>query len=149
MTRCAPTVQLITSGDPAPAPRPLSVLVVEDVADTAEALAFLLRLWGYAVRVARDGAEGLAAALADPPDVVLSDIGLPKLNGYELVRKLRQLPVCPLLVAITGYSQPADRERAARAGFDHYFVKPVDPDVLFKLLADHVGRLGGGRTGDP
>jgi CheY-like chemotaxis protein len=121
--------------------RPLCVLVVEDMAETAETLAFLLRLWGYQVRLAFDGEEGLAAALADPPDVVLSDIGLPRINGYELAERLSTLPRKPLLVAITGYSRPEDRERSARAGFDYHFVKPVDPNVLARLLAAHAGNL--------
>jgi CheY-like chemotaxis protein len=131
----APTVRLDPPEPHAPNPRTLSVLVVEDMADTAETIAFLLRLWGYKVQVAFDGEAGLAAALADPPDVVLSDVGLPQMNGYELAERLSALPRKPLLVAITGYSQQADRERAVRAGYDYFFVKPMEPDVLLKLLA--------------
>ncbi|MCU0621674.1 MAG: ATP-binding protein [Gemmatimonadales bacterium] len=116
-------------------PTGLRVLVVDDNVDAADSLATLLGLRGHAVSVAHDGHEALARALADRPDVVLLDIGLPGMNGYEVATVLRQQPGGgPVLVAVTGYGQGADARRAAEAGFDRHLVKPVDAAELDRVL---------------
>jgi len=112
---------------PPPAAKPCRILVVDDNADSAESLAVVLRLRGHEVRVAHDGPAALEAALAEPPDVVLLDIGLPGMSGYDVARRLRPRNAAgPLLIALTGYGQPGDRARSQEAGFDLHFVKPVD-----------------------
>jgi CheY-like chemotaxis protein len=119
------------------APRPCRVLVIEDNADAREAVQILLEIWGHEVRSAADGHGGLAIAQAWSPRVALVDIGLPGLDGYALAGRLRALPVGRqlFLVALTGYGQPADRQRALAAGFDAHLVKPVDADELAAVLA--------------
>jgi DNA-binding response OmpR family regulator len=121
--------------------RPLSVLVVEDHADIAQTLALYLELVGYRVRVAADGEAGVRDGLADPPDAVVCDIGLPKKDGFAVARELvAGLARRPLLIAVTGYGEEEFRERGRAAGFEHYFLKPVDPRVLDALLRGHAGR---------
>ena len=112
------------------------VLVVDDNHDAVESLALLLELWGHDVRSAYDGPTALAIAAEYSPDTVLLDIGLPGMNGYELARCLRDLagPRSLLLVAITGYGQDEDRQRAQEAGIDYHLVKPVEAAELLKLL---------------
>jgi PAS domain S-box-containing protein len=113
------------------------VLVVEDNADAAESLRLMLQLDGHEVEVAATGEEGLARARAARPDVVICDIGLPGISGYDLARSLRADPSMEVrLVAVTGYGQPQDREDALRSGFEHHLTKPYDHDDLQKLLAD-------------
>ena len=112
------------------------VLVVEDRVDTAEGMAKLLRLAGHEPEVAHDGRSALAAARGRKPEVVLLDIGLPGMDGYELAAILRQ-EECgreALLIAISGYGEDQARQRARQVGFDHYLVKPVDFDALIALL---------------
>src|SRR5690606_19267356 len=100
------------------------VLVAEDHVDFAASLEFLLRRWGYEVRVTRDGHEALAAARADPPEVALLDLGLPGLDGYALAAALRrELDGTIGLVALSGYGQPEDVRRAREAGFDEHLTK--------------------------
>jgi PAS domain S-box-containing protein len=113
------------------------VLVVDDNIDAAEALSRLLRLQDQEVCVAHDGDAALEIAGAMQPEVVLLDLELPKLDGFEVARRLRaERPVRPLLlVATTGYGQEEDRRRTAEAGFDHHLVKPIDPEELLTLLA--------------
>jgi CheY-like chemotaxis protein len=112
------------------------VLVVDDNVDAAESLADLLRTRGQRVSVAHNGQDALAQALQHRPDVVLLDIGLPGMNGYEVATALRrQDGGGPALVAITGYGQDADARRAAAAGFDRHLVKPVDAAELEQVLA--------------
>src|SRR5215213_7757888 len=125
-----------------------SVLIVEDDPDTASSLACFLRLGGGPrVATARDGPRGLAAALADPPDVVVLDLGLPRRNGLLVGEELlARLPNRPLLIAVTGYADPAARAVAAEAGFDHYLVKPADPFHIDALIQAH---LRAGAPGDP
>jgi len=117
-------------------PRPERILVVDDNVDAAESLSRLLRLQAHEVRVAHDGLAALAVADDMNPDVVLLDIGLPKLDGLEVAKSLRAR--CdgprPLLVAMTGFGQAEDRARTAAAGFDHHLTKPVDPKLLQTLL---------------
>ena len=111
----------------------LSVLIVEDCADTAESLAELLDIYGYRIRVARTGEEALRLAAESPPDAVLLDIGLPGMDGCAVARSLGQLLGCrPLLAAVTGYTHLLAQAHAA--GIEHYFVKPVDTTVLDNLL---------------
>ncbi len=115
------------------------ILVVDDNADAAHSLAKVLsRLYGQEVRVAHEGHEALEAAQSFRPEVVLLDIGMPGMDGYEVARRLRDLPECEgtLLVALTGWGQEQDRVRSQDAGFDHHLVKPVDPEMLRGLLAE-------------
>jgi two-component system CheB/CheR fusion protein len=118
------------------------VLVVEDNPDAAESLALLLRAAGHEVRVAADGPAALEAAAAFRPQVVLLDIGLPKMDGYEVARRLRRGAGRDglLLVALSGYGQEEDRRRSRAAGFDAHLVKPADLDALQELLAELPGR---------
>jgi DNA-binding response OmpR family regulator len=113
-----------------------SVLLVEDHIDTADSLARFLRVGaGFDVRVAYDGSAGLKAAVRQPPDAIVCDIGLPKLNGLELAKELSAaLPVKPLLIAVTGYSGEYPETQAREAGFDFYLAKPADPFVIEKLI---------------
>jgi PAS domain S-box-containing protein len=122
--------------DAARGPRPERILVVDDNVDAAEGLSRLLRLQAHEVRVAHDGLAALAAARDMKPDVVLLDIGLPKLDGLEVAKTLRARGdgPRPLLVAMTGFGQAEDRARSAAAGFDHHLTKPVDPKLLQTLL---------------
>jgi PAS domain S-box-containing protein len=116
----------------------LRVLVVDDNSDSAHSLALLLRLEGHQTMVAHDGLEAVEVALREAPDVVLLDIGLPNLNGYEAAVRIRQgSPESPVrLIALTGWGQEADRLRSREAGFDEHLVKPVDADALIALLAN-------------
>jgi CheY-like chemotaxis protein len=118
--------------------RKVRVLVIEDNADAAESLHLLLDQLGCESAIARDGAEGIAAALAAPPDVVFCDIGLPGLDGYTVARRLRALDWGRrvTLVAVTGYGREEDRRRAEAAGFDMHFVKPADPAAITRLFKD-------------
>ena len=116
---------------------PLSVLVVEDLQDVAESVADLLTMSGHTVRVASCGADALHVALAEPPDVVLLDIGLPGMTGWEVARRLRAQSngKQPVVVAVTGCGTDDDRLRSADAGIDLHLVKPADPATLTALLA--------------
>jgi CheY-like chemotaxis protein len=111
------------------------VLVVDDNVDAAETLADLLDLWGHPVCTVHDGAAALEQAESFQPAVVLLDIGLPGIDGYEVAQRLRRdQGYCGLLIALTGYGQDEDRRRSEEAGFDHHLTKPVDPEVLRALL---------------
>ena len=118
--------------------KPLRVVVIEDNPDIRDSLRTLLTLWGHEVRTAADGATGMKLVLARPPDVALIDIGLPGVSGYEVARAVRErLPLRHVrLVAVTGYGQSSDRERALAAGFDAHLLKPVPPEELERALAD-------------
>jgi signal transduction histidine kinase/FixJ family two-component response regulator len=113
------------------------VLVVDDNIDSAETLAMVLRQCGHDVKTAHDGPSTLDVAVAYRPDVVLLDIGLPGMDGYEVARRLKQQPGMESLciAAVTGYGQPDDRRRAREAGFQHHFIKPVDLQMLQDVLA--------------
>ncbi|MCW7540606.1 response regulator [Aquabacterium sp. A7-Y] len=118
-----------------PPDAPVSVLVVDDNRDSAESLALLLSMGGYVVRVAYDGREGLEAASELRPTVMLLDIGLPQLSGYEVARELgRRGDRPPLLIAMTAFCSETDRREAQRAGFHHHLPKPVDLATLQQLL---------------
>ena len=105
--------------------------------DAADSLAQLLELLGNEVRTAYDGGAGVAAAEAFRPDLILMDIGMPKVNGYEACRRVREQPwgATVVLVALTGWGQDDDRRKSAEAGFDHHLVKPIAFAALTKLLA--------------
>jgi CheY-like chemotaxis protein len=98
----------------------------------------LLETWGHQVDEAADGRQGLERARAGEADIALVDVGLPGLDGYAVARALREDPSARRLhlVAVTGYGQPADRERARAAGFDALLIKPIDPDQLARVLAE-------------
>jgi two-component system CheB/CheR fusion protein len=117
--------------------RLLRVLVVEDLEGVADMLVMLLKLWGHDVRAAHDGPAALIAARTFQPDVVLLDIGLPGMNGYEVARQLRREAHSPrpLIAAVTGYGKEEDRRHSREAGFDHHMVKPIDPNALEAFLA--------------
>jgi CheY-like chemotaxis protein len=119
---------------------PLSILVVEDNRDSARTISFLLQLSGYEVAVAHDGLEALQAAETSLPDVVLLDIGLPKMDGWQVAQALRQRPTPKqsLIIAITGYNDPVARQRSSDAGIDFHLSKPVDFDQLMPLIANRV-----------
>jgi CheY-like chemotaxis protein len=119
---------------------PPSILVVDDSADTADSTMQLLELCGYTARAARGGEEALREVAENPPDVVLLDLGLPGMDGWELARRLREQADegCPVLIAVSGYGDPASRRRSADAGIELHLVKPVDPAVLLGAL----GRYG-------
>jgi signal transduction histidine kinase/ActR/RegA family two-component response regulator len=116
----------------------LDVLLVEDNEDAARTLADLLQLEGHRVRIALDGHEGLAHAMAEPAAVLVCDLGLPGMDGYTLMRELRRqsAPGKPFAIALSGYGQPEDRIRALAAGFDRFCVKPVRIESLLALLAE-------------
>jgi PAS domain S-box-containing protein len=124
-----------------PAAGILRVLVVDDNVDAAESLALLVKLLGHNVRMAHDGPAALQAAIDYLPNVVLLDIGLPGLTGYEVASEIRQQTVLNgvVLAAVTGYGQESDRLLAMEAGFDHHLVKPVDFETVQQILATASG----------
>lgn len=120
---------------------PRRVLVVEDIPDAAEMLRVMLDLMGHDVRVAADGVQAVAIAGEYQPDVVLLDIGMPRMDGYKAARQIRSaLGPGVLLVALTGWGQDEDQRRARDAGFDHHLTKPAEPDVLERLIASAAQR---------
>lgn len=127
--------------NPLPAPRsqgrPLRILIVDDNVDAAESLAMLLDMDGYHVDTANDGLRGIDAYGEKRPDVVLLDIGLPGVDGYEVMREIRQIAGArqPIAIAVTGYGQREDIERSKQAGFDHHMVKPLEISALVSILA--------------
>jgi CheY-like chemotaxis protein len=132
------TSRSVTDGSPS------RVLVVDDYPDSANSISTLLTLFGYDCRTASSGKDALALADAFDPDIVLIDIGLPDISGYEVARALRARPCKhPLyLAAITGWGQPEDRVRALAAGFDQHVLKPADAGKLKTILeraAQHIG----------
>jgi two-component system CheB/CheR fusion protein len=114
------------------------ILVVDDNRDAAESLALVLRLLGHEIQTALEGLEALQKAASFHPDVVLLDIGMPRMNGYEVARHIRQQPWGGKIavIALTGWGQEEDKRRSREAGFDHHLTKPVDPMLLENLLAD-------------
>ena len=113
------------------------ILVVDDNVDSADSLVQMLKMLGNEVRAANDGEAGIGMAAQFRPDLVFMDIGMPKLNGYEAARRIRQHPWgrSMMLVALTGWGQEDDRKKSADAGFDHHLVKPVEVDALMKLMS--------------
>ena len=126
-----------------PISSPLRLLVVDDNKDAATSLGVLLRLMGHEVNVSHSGPEGLELAKSSHPHLVLMDLGMPNMDGYEVARKLRGSPGTEsvVIVALTGWGQAEDRRRTAEAGFDHHLMKPLDPNALESILADYGRRL--------
>ena len=124
------------------------ILVVDDLADAADSMAMVLRIWGYDAEVSYDGAAALATAAAYRPQVVLMDLGLPVMDGLEVARlflawaEFRHV----VLIALTGYTDQKSRNPAREAGFHHYLLKPVELGHLKELLADY---LAAGRRAAP
>ena len=133
---------------PGPAPgaqparpvRPRSVLVVEDNEDIRESLRMMLGLWGHSVLMAENGTQGLSLARSEHPEVALIDIGLPGMDGYEVAKAIRAIPSqagwLRKMIAVTGYGQAADRHKALESGFDAHLLKPIEPEILERLLAE-------------
>jgi PAS domain S-box-containing protein len=119
------------------------VLVADDNVDAAQTLAMILQMSGFEVAVASSGREALEMARRDQPEALILDIGMPELNGYEVARHVRQERWGQevLLIALTGWGQPDDKEKARAAGFDHHLTKPVDLDMVERLLAAYSQRL--------
>jgi CheY-like chemotaxis protein len=120
------------------------ILVVDDDHDSAESLAMLIQLMGHDVRAAHNGLAAVDLAEAFRPDLIVLDIGMPGLDGYEVCRRIRQRSWgrAAVIAALTGWSRDEDRDRSEQAGFDHFLVKPVDPKALEDLIAA-VGRGSG------
>ena len=111
------------------------VVVADDNPAMTSVLAMALRMWGWEVIVAHDGLAAITAIRKTQPSVAVVDIGLPGLNGLEVARIVRATDAAPrLLIALSGYGEEQDRQRSHEAGFDSHLVKPVDPDVLRKLM---------------
>jgi CheY-like chemotaxis protein len=127
----------LVPGAPEAPPRGASrrVLVIDDNVDAADSMRELLELEGYEARCDYNGAAGLQTAMEFKPELVLLDLGLPGMDGYEVLRRLRALPgTQPVVAAVTGYGHTAERERMREAGFDHELTKPADPKLLYALL---------------
>lgn len=123
------------------APEPLRVLVVDDYPDTCETLCLLLRAWGHTPCGAPDGERAVELDASFLPDVILLDLGLPRMDGLEVARLLRRRygdGPRPLIISISGWGTEETRRRALEAGCDVYLIKPVDPDLLRCLLARRV-----------
>jgi CheY-like chemotaxis protein len=132
-----PLVSAPEQAQPVPAPAPgraKRVLIVDDNQDAADTLSMLLQIQGHEVQTAYGAEMALKTAASYPADFVLLDIGLPIMNGYEVARRLRSSGTSAHLVALTGYGQPEDVQRAREAGFDDHMVKPVDFDRLLETL---------------
>ncbi len=117
--------------------RRFRILVVDDNHDSALSMAMMLSIMGHDTRTAHDGESAVETAEAFQPEVVLLDIGLPKLNGYEVAQRIREKPwgAAMYLIAVTGWGQDVDRQRAEAAGFDAHLTKPASPDDIRRLLA--------------
>jgi signal transduction histidine kinase/DNA-binding response OmpR family regulator len=139
-----PCVSVVQGGEmPAESPPPAPthgrrILIVDDNQDAAESIAQYLQLEGHEVKTVGDGMQALACVQVFAPQIVVLDIGLPVLSGYEVARRMRRLPATEraLLIALTGYGQREDQVQAMEAGFDRHFVKPTDPQLLVDLIAE-------------
>lgn len=122
---------------PAAAPRRFKILVVDDNHDSALSMAMMLQIMGHDTRTAHDGESAVSTAETFLPEVVLLDIGLPKLNGYEVAQRIREKAwgESMYLIAVTGWGQDEDRQRSSEVGLNLHMVKPVEPAALEKLLA--------------
>jgi len=121
-----------------PSAQGFRILVVDDNHDSALSLAMMLSIMGHETRTAHDGESALVTAEEFHPDVVLLDIGLPKLNGYEVAQRIREHSwgASMFLIAVTGWGQEEDRQRSSEVGLDVHMVKPVEPAALERILAD-------------
>jgi CheY-like chemotaxis protein len=122
--------------------KPLRILLIDDNHDTADSLAEFLLLCGFPAQVVYDSSVALATVTSEQLDVFIADIGMPHLNGFDLAFQItaRGAPK-PLMIAVTGYDHAPIREQCRKAGFDHFFVKPADPDELLSLLRHHADCL--------
>jgi CheY-like chemotaxis protein len=139
-----PCISVVHGGEAVQAARPVAppvrgrrILIVDDNEDAAESIARFLQLEGHEVKTVGDGPQAIACVPVFAPQIIVLDIGLPGLSGYEVARRLRQMPITAnvLLIALTGYGQKEDQQRAMDAGFDRHFVKPTDPQKLVDLIA--------------
>ena len=132
-----------------PSTLPPRVLVVEDDPESLQMMGALLTLWGYEPALAPDGRAGLEKATGERPDVVLLDLGLPGIDGFEVARRLRRLPQGDgmLIVAVTAYRGEEHRRQAVEAGFDKYLMKPVDIETLRLVLEQAPRREAAGEDG--
>ncbi|MFZ5547124.1 MAG: response regulator [Pseudomonadota bacterium] len=137
-----------SDGEVQASPAGRRIMLVEDNPDVAETTAAMLTLSGHTVGIARDGKEALAYAVEFLPEVVLLDVGLPMMDGYEVARRLRELPQVrhARLIALTGYGQASDRQRGREAGFDEHLLKPVDPLMLTDLISRLPRQVGAGAS---
>jgi CheY-like chemotaxis protein len=133
----------LAAAPPRPAPEPAAprgaarrILIADDNRDAAESMALVLRMLGHDVRSVHDGSEAVRTAEAFAPEVVLLDIGMPLMNGYDAARAMRAAPWGQemFLVALTGWGQDDDRRRATEAGFDLHFTKPLEPADLRRIV---------------
>ena len=123
------------------APSSRRILLADDLVDSVDSLSMLLRLMGHTVWTAQDGAEAFALAEVHRPEVLLLDLGMPRMDGYEACRRIREQPWGRdmMIVAVTGWGQTEDRRRTREAGFDRHVVKPVEPATLINLLDTRIG----------
>ena len=126
-----------------PSSRAHRILVVDDSKDAANSMAMLLRLSGHYVQVAFDGASALSLANEQKPEIILLDLGLPRMDGYSVIQVLRERPATSdaLVIAVTGYGQTSDRDHTTEAGFDLHLVKPVDAKQLMAFLSGEPNSL--------
>jgi CheY-like chemotaxis protein len=119
-------------------PQHFRILVVDDNHDSALSLAMMLSIMGHETRTAHDGESAVATAESFLPDVILLDIGLPKLNGYEVAQRIRESAwgQSMFLIAVTGWGQEEDRQRSSEVGLNVHMVKPVEPAALERLLSE-------------
>ena len=149
------TERLVSPAEPAVSTPAVSlehrILVVDDNHDSADSLAMWLKLGGHEVHTAHDGMAAVELAATLEPDVIVLDIGLPLLNGYEAARRIRQLPASheTVLVALTGWGQEEDKRRSRDAGFDFHIVKPIEPAALDKILSSLSPRRRAAPLGEP
>lgn len=122
-----------------PNPPVMRILIADDSRDITDTFAAVFDAYGYCTCIAHDGQEAVERAEAQTPDVAFVDIGMPRLNGYEVAERLRVSCPNTLLIAVSGWGSPADKQKAADAGFHHHFVKPADLDVLIHLV-EQAGR---------
>ncbi|HEY3323422.1 MAG TPA: ATP-binding protein [Planctomycetota bacterium] len=137
VSRRSREVRTVGQNQTQPVPRPKRIMIIEDNCDAAETLQVLLEQSGHTVAVAHSGPEGLERARSHKPEVILCDIGLPGMTGYEVAKAIRKSEELKsvYLVAMTGYGQDEDRACALEAGFDQHLTKPADPDALERLLS--------------
>jgi len=128
----------------------LGVLIVDDCPDTTDSMALLVRMWGHRVHSANDGPTALRLAEQHCPDVVLLDLGMPRMNGWEVARQLRKILGLQeaLVVAISGYAFAADQRRSLEAGCDRHLSKPVSPELIRELLATRAKEIHGHVSGE-
>lgn len=145
-----PSVAATPPGERAAPLRPLHILIADDNVDLTESFAEILTSSGHTVDVVHDGAAAVERARENVPDIALLDIGMPKLDGYEVARQLRAGMTTQgiHLIAITGWGQASDREAADAAGFDHHLLKPVEPQDLVRLISESYDEFQASRPGD-